>query len=984
MLVTLAACGDDGTMPPAPVDASVDATSDAAREAGTDGAMPDLSACSDEDGDGSRDATCGGDDCDDADPARYPGAPEICDGDDEDCDDATLGPDADGDGDIALTCCNGTTCGADCDDTRVDVNPRATEACNGGVDDDCDGLADAADGVCVPCRDGFVGFDGDCVDVDECASLAPCGVGALAISGCENRAGTYACVCRTGFLAPAEGGTCENVDECAGLVNPCGVGACTDNAGSFACSCPAGYRVAGAPTPTCVDIDECAERTALCSDAPRATCTNTPGDYTCACPSGYAGDGRGAAGCVDVNECTADTDDCDDAPNACVNTVGGFTCMCPPAAPSFLGSGVGDSGCTCPAGYELVGSACVDVDECARSTDDCDDIPAATCVNSGGGFTCTCPADYTGSGRGTGGCLYANTTLSALGVGAGASLSPAFSSATTLYRLSLAPGSTATTLTPSVALPAAATILVDGVLVASGSAISVSVGASFAPRIVSVTVTAESGATRSYAITLVRRSAYLKASNTNTADFFGTAVALSADGSTLAVGAPAEDSDATGVGGNQSSEVAVNSGAVYVFRRLLLGWAQEAYVKASNTDSADAFGGSIALSADGTTLAVGASGEQSSATGVGGDEVQNDVFNAGAVYVFRRDAANRWAQEAYVKASNTDASDAFGAAVAVSADGATMAVGSPGESSDALGVGGSQGSNAAGGSGAVYVLERNGAGAWAQSAYVKASNTGAEDAFGVSVALAADAETLAVGARWEDSSATGVDGAQGDEGATNAGAVYVFRRASTGPWTQDAYVKASNTGAFDSFGCSVALSANGTTLAVGARYEDSAATGLDGDGANDDARDAGAAYVFHRSSAGLWAQQAYLKASHVDTDDEFGISVALSAAGDTLAIGAPFDSSNATGLGGDPSSNAAVWSGAVYLFRSSPAGTWAQDVYVKASNTEERDNFGGAVALSADGSTLAVGALGEDSNATGIGGLQSNNFRLESGAVYVF
>ncbi|HEX7840989.1 MAG TPA: FG-GAP repeat protein, partial [Kofleriaceae bacterium] len=75
--------------------------------------------------------------------------------------------------------------------------------------------------------------------------------------------------------------------------------------------------------------------------------------------------------------------------------------------------------------------------------------------------------------------------------------------------------------------------------------------------------------------------------------------------------------------------------------------------------------------------------------------------------------------------------------------------------------------------------------------------------------------------------------------------------------------------------------------------------------------------------------------------------------------------------------------GAVYLF-GRRGTTWSQRSYVKASNTEVRDEFGGSVALSADASTLAVGAHFEDSAATGIGGNQADNAAANSGAVYVF
>ncbi len=58
------------------------------------------------------------------------------------------------------------------------------------------------------------------------------------------------------------------------------------------------------------------------------------------------------------------------------------------------------------------------------------------------------------------------------------------------------------------------------------------------------------------------------------------------------------------------------------------------YVKASNTNASDFFGISVALSADGNTLAVGALLEASAATGVGGDQTDNTAGSAGAVYLY--------------------------------------------------------------------------------------------------------------------------------------------------------------------------------------------------------------------------------------------------------------------------------------------------------------------------------------------------------------
>jgi predicted porin len=304
------------------------------------------------------------------------------------------------------------------------------------------------------------------------------------------------------------------------------------------------------------------------------------------------------------------------------------------------------------------------------------------------------------------------------------------------------------------------------------------------------------------------------------------------------VGALGEDSNATGVGGNQADNSASNAGAVYVFIRSGSTWVQQAYVKASNTGALDQFGWSVALSADGSTLAVGAPDEDSNATGLGGNQTNDSLPDAGAVYVFSR-SGSTWVQQAYVKASNTGEDDYFGYSVALSADGNTLAVGALYEDSNATGVGGDQTNNSASQSGAVYVFIRSGS-TWLQQAYVKPSNTEGGDFFGGSVALSADGNTLAVGAVGEDSNAIGVNGNQADNSSSGAGAVYVFSRSGSA-WVQQAYVKASNTGGY--FGDSVALSADGNTLAVGATNEASNATGIGGDQTNNSAS-AGAVYLY--------------------------------------------------------------------------------------------------------------------------------------------
>ncbi len=259
----------------------------------------------------------------------------------------------------------------------------------------------------------------------------------------------------------------------------------------------------------------------------------------------------------------------------------------------------------------------------------------------------------------------------------------------------------------------------------------------------------------------------------------------------------------------------------------------------------------------------------------------------------------------------------------------------------------------------------------AQQAYLKASNTGEDDHFGISVAISGD--TVVVGAAGEDSAATGVNGDGGNDGAPDSGAAYVFVRTGA-QWSQQAYLKASNTGAGDEFGFSVAIS--GDIVVVGARYEDSASTGINEDGGNDGAPDSGAAYVFVRTGA-QWSQQAYLKAGNAGSEDLFGFSVGVS--GNTVVVGAYQEDGSSLVVNGPYNDNFSN-SGAAYVFVRTGA-QWSQQAYLKASNAEVDDRFGYSVGISGD--TIVAGAWAEDSLAMGVNGFQGNG-TPESGAAYVF
>jgi hypothetical protein len=123
------------------------------------------------------------------------------------------------------------------------------------------------------------------------------------------------------------------------------------------------------------------------------------------------------------------------------------------------------------------------------------------------------------------------------------------------------------------------------------------------------------------------------------------------------------------------------------------------------------------------------------------------------------------------------------------------------------------------------------------------------------------------------------------------------------------------------------------------------------------------------------AQATYVNAVNTGADDQFGTSVAVS--GNTVAVGAPSEDSNATGVNGDPFNNASGASGAVYVFVRN-GSTWSQQAYVKASNPGTQDFFGYPVALS--GNTVAIGAYGESSAATGVNGNGADDSAHQSGA----
>jgi len=417
--------------------------------------------------------------------------------------------------------------------------------------------------------------------------------------------------------------------------------------------------------------------------------------------------------------------------------------------------------------------------------------------------------------------------------------------------------------------------------------------------------------------------AYLKATNTGAGDAFGHSIALSADGSTLAVGAFHEASD----GSTPGNTAAAAAGAVYVYTRNGHAWSQQAYLKAKTPKAGDLFGSSVALSGNGSILAVGAPSTDGPVTP-----------HVGAVYLFSR-VGTLWGQIEDLQPGVGDTGDSFGYSVALSGDGLRVAIGVPNEASGTS----DPEDNSAPAAGQVEIFEplgRSWGGGSTISNRVKADPVIAGDRLGSCVALSADGLVLAISASPAESA------------ATNVGKVYILADNGSS-WTVQADASDRPAGAF---GSSIALSADGSTLAVGTSRKD----GTGGQAA-------GGAYIFAQSGAD-WVRQAYIEPAHLGAGDQFGSSIALAANGSILAVGAMSQDGGA---------------GAVHVFMHSGAA-WAPAVVAKASVTGAGDAFGASVALSADGSTLAVGATGEDSSATGTNGDPTNDAAADAGAVYVF
>jgi len=285
------------------------------------------------------------------------------------------------------------------------------------------------------------------------------------------------------------------------------------------------------------------------------------------------------------------------------------------------------------------------------------------------------------------------------------------------------------------------------------------------------------------------QQAMLKASDPQTNDFFGRAVAISDDGNTVVVGAFYEDTGAN------------DAGSAYIFARSGSTWSQQAKIQATTPQALAVFGTFVSISGDGNTVIVGAPKED--APGDGED---------GFVYIFAR-SGSTWSQQARLTTPGGESYAYFGSSVALSSNGNTAIVGAEG----GIGPGGEYSA------GAAHIFTRSGT-TWTHEARIQASDVVRNNNFGQSVSMSNDGNTVIVG------------DLDNDTVGLNAGAVYFFTRDGT-TWTELSMVQASdvverqNDGNELRFGSSVALSGDALTAIAGAKSSDLGAT------------DRGAAYI---------------------------------------------------------------------------------------------------------------------------------------------
>lgn len=362
----------------------------------------------------------------------------------------------------------------------------------------------------------------------------------------------------------------------------------------------------------------------------------------------------------------------------------------------------------------------------------------------------------------------------------------------------------------------------------------------------------------------------LRASNQNAEQHFGSSLAINDAGTVIVVGA-----EGTGAIFNKP-------GAAYVFEYLDNNWIESTILQANNPDHDDNFGLTADISADGKLIVIGAPNEASSNK----DPSDNSNPNVGAVYVYNKEENGAWSAPIYLKPETGKANQFFAYYLDLSSNGRFLAVSATSDNSNTID---DPNNTDAIKSGAVWIFEKTDAG-WQTPQFIKASNIGPHDLFGISVSFSGDGSILAIGSYREDSNSSEDFNDLGQD----VGAVYVFDyNESNSIWEQSAYLKPNNI-SNNAYFSKASLSENGTTLAIGG-------SGL-GTG--------GEVEIF-KKEADNWVFQSRIQAVNSESGNGFARFIKISADGNMLYVTDAWEDNGNSTPGLD---EGAEDSGAVYIY----------------------------------------------------------------------
>ncbi|NNF01618.1 MAG: HYR domain-containing protein, partial [Bacteroidia bacterium] len=417
----------------------------------------------------------------------------------------------------------------------------------------------------------------------------------------------------------------------------------------------------------------------------------------------------------------------------------------------------------------------------------------------------------------------------------------------------------------------------------------------------------------------------LVAGDRSPSDWFGFAVAISGD--YAIVGAHREDEDSSG------NNTLSSAGSVYFYKKDNNGvWNLLEKAVAPDRQVNDQFGYSVDIF--GNYAIVGALLQDHDESG------DNYLNESGAAYIYKLGSNGKWIFKQKIVASDRGALDRFSNSVAITDKYAV--VGSFREDEDPAGL------DTKSGAGSVYIFKRDSSDTFLEVQKIVANDRGPGDQFGWSVGVTGD--QVLVGARLEDHDLNGV-GVK-----TNSGSAYIFGIDSSGSWTQNQKLVASDRGAVDYFGHSVSISGN--YLIISAVFDD------DDDIGSNQLSNAGSVYFFRKDSVGVWTEFQKSVASDRAIDDQFGNAIDIS--GEFAIIGAWREED--TSLVNN--------SGSAYVFQLMNDGSWVELQKLTASDRAETDQF--AISVSISGDFAIVGANLEDHDRDGI------NTKIDAGSAYIF